>query len=90
MPYKTSKYTAQQNSEFAMRCLEVLDSNPNAMSIADIQKSDMVLHDVTSQKLSRILNHLVEFGVIKKTKDRASGHMVYKSIKVMEEQGYEV
>lgn len=50
----------------------------------------MVLHDVTSQKLSRILNHLVEFGVIKKTKDRASGHMVYKSIKVMAEQGYEV
>ena len=32
----------------------------------------------------------MEIGVIKKTKDRASGHMVYKSIKVMEEQGYEV
>ena len=90
MPYKTSKYSAQKNSEFTVRCIDVLENSPEAMSIADIQKSDMVLHDVTSQKLSRILNHLVEFGVIKKTKDRASGHMVYKSIKVMEEQGYEV
>ena len=90
MAYKTSKYSAQQNSELTVRCIDVLENSPEAMSIADIQKSDMVLHDVTSQKLSRILNHLVEFGVIKKTKDRASGHMVYKSIKVMEEQGYEV
>ena len=90
MPYKTSKYTTTQNGEFTTRCIDVLENSPEAMSIADIQKSDMVLHDVTSQKLSRILNHLVEFGVIKKTKDRASGHMVYKSIKVMAEQGYEV
>ena len=90
MPYKISIYSTQQNSEFTVRSIDVLENSPEAMSIADIQKSDMVLHDVTSQKLSRILNHLVEFGVIKKTKDRASGHMVYKSIKVMEEQGYEV
>lgn len=90
MPYKTSKYSTQQNSEFTVRCLEVLENSPEAMSIAQIQASDMVLKNTTSQKLSRILNHLVEFGVIKKSKDKVSGHMVYKSIKVMAEQGYEV
>lgn len=90
MPYKTSKYSTQQNSEFTVRCLEVLENSPEAMSIAQIQASDMILKNTTSQKLSRILNHLVEFGVIKKSKDKVSGHMVYKSIKVMAEQGYEV
>ena len=90
MPYKTSKYSKQQNSEFTMRCIEVLENNPEAMSIAQIQASDLVLHNITSQKLSRVLNNLVEFGIIKKTKDKASGHMVYKSTTVMAEQGYEV
>lgn len=90
MPYRTSKYSAQQNSEFTVRCIEVLENSPEAMSIAQIQASDIVLHDVTSQKLSRILNNMVEFGLIKKCKDRASGHMVYKSTKVMAEQGYKV
>lgn len=90
MPYKTSKYTAQQNSEFTMRCIDVLENSPNAMSIAQIQASDMVLHDITTQKLSRILGQMVEMGFIKKAKDKASGHMVYKSVSVMREQGYEV
>lgn len=90
MPYKTSKYTAQQNSEFAMRCLEVLDSNPNAMSIAEIQMSDIALRNVTSQKLSRVLSHLIEMGMAQKAKDKSSGHMVYKSTAVMKDQGYEV
>lgn len=90
MPYKTSKYTAQQNSEFVMRCLEVLDNSPNAMSIAEIQMSDIALRNVTSQKLSRVLSHLIEMGMARKAKDKASGHMVYKSTAVMKDQGYEV
>lgn len=90
MPYKTSKYSKQQNSEFTMRCIEVLENSPEAMSIAQIQASDLVLRDITSQKISRILNNLVEFNIIKKSKDRVSGHMVYKSTNVMAEQGYEV
>lgn len=36
MPYKASKYSAQQNSEFTVRCIDVLENSPEAMSIADI------------------------------------------------------
>ena len=40
--------------------------------------------------MARVLNELVEKGVIVKTKSKAKGgRMVYMSIEVLEKQGYE-
>ena len=73
-----------------VRCIDVLENSPEAMSIAEIQMSDIALRNVTSQKLSRVLSHLIEMGMAQKAKDKSSGHMVYKSTAVMKDQGYEV
>lgn len=90
MPYKTSKYTTTQNSEFTTRCIDVLENSPEALTIDQIKQRDMVLNNLTTQKISRILSHMAEMGFVKKCKDRVSGHMIYKSTSVMMAQGYEV
>lgn len=90
MPYKTSKYTTTQNSEFTTRCIDVLENSPEALTIDQIKQRDMVLNNLTTQKISRILSHMAEMGFVKKCKDRVSGRMIYKSTSVMIAQGYEV
>lgn len=90
MPYKTSKYTTTQNSEFTTRCIDVLENSPEALTIDQIKQRDMVLNNLTTQKISRILSHMAEMGFVKKCKDRVSGRMIYKSTSVMMAQGYEV
>lgn len=90
MPYKTSKYTTTQNSEFTTRCIDVLENSPEALTIDQIKQQDIVLNNLTTQKISRILSHMAEMGFVKKCKDRVSGRMIYKSTSVMIAQGYEV
>ena len=90
MVRRTTKYSIEQKNEWSGRIAIVLAEAQDALTIDEIQHRDISLVGMAPQMTAKILNHLVEFGVIKKTKDRASGHMVYKSIKVMAEQGYEV
>lgn len=50
----------------------------------------MFLNSVSSQKLARILAECVDMGLVRKAKSKASGLMMYKSVAVMREQGYDV
>ena len=88
--FKKTKYTAEQSQEIMMRAFGALCDSQNPMTIDEIQQTDLFLISTTAQKMARVLNDLVEKGVIVKTKSKAKGgRMVYMSIEVLEKQGYE-
>lgn len=88
--YKKSKYTVAQTQELTMRALDVLVQSDVPMNIQQICQSDAFLVGQTVQKMSRVLNDLCERGIIFKTKDKASGRMVYITGQALENQGFEL
>lgn len=87
MAYTKSRYTAEQNHRWTVEAMVVLSEAKEAMTCEQIRMADLDLLNVTPQKMSRILNDLVEGGFVMKTKAK-SGLMKYKSVSVMLEQGY--
>ena len=92
MPGRRSapKYTVEQNVDFGMRVLGVLAEAPEALEIKQIQASDMMLNNLTTQKLARVLSELNEMGLVLKSKSKSNGRMKYKARAMCEEQGYDV
>ena len=86
----TPKYSIEQNVDFSMRVMDVLLESSNSMEIKQIQASDMMLNNLTAQKLSRVLSELSEMGLVLKSKNRQTGRMNYKARTTCEEQGYKV
>ena len=86
----SAKYTLEQNVDFGMRVLGVLAEAPEALEIKQIQASDMILNNLTSQKLARVLSELNEMGLVLKSKNSRTGKMNYKARAVCEAQGYNV
>ncbi len=85
------KYTAEQESEFRFRILDILNEQEEAIDINEIKsQAPMLLGHLSYQKMSRILNYLIEMGLVRKAKYKATNRMVYKSVSKMTEQGYEV
>ncbi len=85
------KYTAEQESEFRFRILDILNEQEEAIDINEIKsQAPMLLGPLSYQKMSRILNYLIEMGLVRKAKHRATNRMVYKSVSKMVEQGYEI
>ena len=60
----SAKYTLEQNVDFGMRVLGVLAEAPEALEIKQIQASDMMLNNLTSQKLARVLSELNEIDMV--------------------------
>ena len=88
--YKKPKYTIEQSQEIMMRAFGALCDSDKPMTIDEIQQADLFLVSTTAQKMARVLNELVEKGVVAKTKSKAKGgRMVYMSIEVLERQGYD-
>jgi predicted transcriptional regulator len=88
--FKKAKYTVEQSQEIMMRAFGALCDSSVPMTIDEIQQADLFLVSTTAQKMSRVLNELVEKGVVAKTKSKAKGgRMVYMSIEVLEKQGFE-
>ena len=88
--YKKPKYTIEQSQEIMMRAFGALCDSDKPMTIDEIQQADLFLVSTTAQKIARVLNELVEKGVVAKTKSKAKGgRMVYMSIEVLEKQGFE-
>ena len=88
--YKKPKYTIEQSQEIMMRTFGALCDSDKPMTIDEIQQADLFLVSTTAQKIARVLNELVEKGVVAKTKSKAKGgRMVYMSIEVLEKQGFE-
>lgn len=86
--FKKPKYTVEQSQEIMMRAFGALCDSETPMTIDEIQHSDLFLVSTTAQKMARVLNELVEKGVVAKTKSKG-GRMVYMSIEVLEKQGFE-
>ena len=92
MPGRRSapKYTTEQNVDFGMRVLGVLAEAPEALEIKQIQASDLMLNNLTTKKLARVLSELSEMGLVLKSKSKSNGRMKYKARAMCEEQGYDV
>lgn len=86
----TPKYSTEQNVDFGMRVLGVLAEAPEALEIKQIQASDLILNNLTSQKIAKVLAELSEMGLVLKSKNNRSGKMNYKARGVCEAQGYNV
>lgn len=88
--FKKAKYSVEQTQEIMMRVFGALCDSETPMTIEEIQQADLFLISTTAQKMARVLNELVEKGVVAKTKSKVKGgRMVYMSIEVLEKQGYE-
>lgn len=91
MPGRThSAYSTQMTNDITMRVLSVLIENPQPMTIAEISSEDLLLRNVTSQKITRSLTRLCEAGLILKTKSKAKGRMVYMDAMALEKQGFDL
>ena len=86
----TRKYSTEQNVDFGMRVLGVLAEAPEALEIKQIQASDLILNNLTSQKIAKVLAELSEMGLVLKSKNNRSGKMNYKARGVCEAQGYNI
>lgn len=88
--YKTSKYSVAQTQELTMRALAVLEDSSTALTIEEICANDMNLTGQTPQKMARVLSKLCEMGMVKKTRSKSKGRMVYVAVSTLEAQGYDV
>lgn len=88
MPYKVKKYTPAQDGQYKMEVLAILAEKDYGISISDIQSESIILTGVTSQKIARILNSLVEMGLVAKAQSRATGRMKYMAVARMMELGF--
>lgn len=90
MPGVKKKYSKEQTAIWRGEILLKLSHSQEAMSIQQLQAGSMFLNGVSSQKLARILAECIDMGLVRKAKSRASGLMMYKSVAVMQEQGYDI
>lgn len=90
MPGVKKKYSKEQTAIWRGEILLKLSQSEEAMSIQQLQAGSMFLNGVSSQKMARILADCVDMGLVRKAKSRTSGLMMYKSVGVMQRQGYDV
>ena len=83
---RTQKYTDKFTNEMTGRIAIVLAESQKGLTIPEIQSLDMVLTGITSQKMARMLSHLIEVGLVGKAKGR-DGRMHYKCLGVIEAEG---
>lgn len=86
--FKQAKYTKERSAEIRLTALGVLQDAGKPLTISEICAADMTLTYQTTQKMARELSSLVEAGLVKKTKSKSKGRMVYAAVACLEEQGY--
>ena len=90
LSFKQAKYTKERRVEIRLAALGVLQDAGRPLTISEICAADMTLTYQTTQKRARELGDLVEAGLVKKTKSKSKGRMVYAAVACLEEQGYEM
>ena len=88
--FKQAKYTREKTAEIRLTALGVLVDAGRPLTISEICAADLTLTYVTTQKMARELSDLVEAGLVKKTKSKSKGRMVYAAVASLEEQGYDL
>ena len=89
MPGKVSKYSAEYNGQLKVAILDVLSDMKESITTSDIQACSIFCPQATPQKMARILNEMVDMGIVMKAKCKSTGRMKYILTSVMREQGYE-
>lgn len=87
---KTSKYTKDQDAIWRGEIMIILAESEETLTIDQIQQRSISLTGITPQKMARLISHLIEMGNVTKAKSKSLGKMVYKSLAVMERQGYDI
>ena len=87
---RSTKYTAEYNGQLKVAILDVLNDATSAMSTSELQSHSIILASATPQKIARILNEMIEMGIVRKAKSKSAGRMVYILTATLEAQGYEV
>lgn len=93
MPGRSRKYNREKDAELKMHVIDVLnEAGDNVNPTLDwIKERDpMILGPHSTQKLARILSSLNDMGLVKKSKSKATGRMVYRLTSKMTETGYQV
>ena len=83
---KVSKYSKEFTDEMTGRIAVVLAEEQTALNIQEIQQRDLTLIGITSQKMARMIGHLVDVGLVAKAKGK-DGRMVYKCLAMLEAEG---
>ena len=87
MSYTCSKYSKELTQRWTVKAMIVLAEAQRDMTSKEIQQGDLELTEVTPQKMARILNELVEKGLVMKSKGK-SGLMYYKAMGTILKEGY--
>lgn len=82
-----NKKSREKDSELKVRAIAALDKaeDCDTPTIDWIKTQDIVLSDYTHQKLCRVLNNLVDMGLVRKGKSRSKNKMVYRLVSKMRE-----
>lgn len=88
--FKQAKYTKERSTEIRLTALGVLQDAGKPLTISEICAADLSLTYQTTQKMARELSSLIEAGLVKKTKSKNKGRMVYAAVACLEEQGYDL
>ena len=83
---QSSKYSKKFTNEMTGRIAVVLAEEQGALNIQEIQQRDLTLVGITSQKMARMIGHLVDVGLVAKAKGK-DGRMVYKCLAMLEAEG---
>lgn len=83
---QTGKYSKEFTDEMTGRIAVILAEEQAALNIQEIQQRDVNLVGITSQKMARMINHLVDVGLVAKAKGK-DGRMVYKCLATLEAEG---
>ena len=84
------KMSVEKEGELRMRTLSILADSDEALTIYEIKSRDFILAPITTQKMARVIGHLIEMGLVRKAKSKSLGRMVYKAVSKMVEQGYDL
>lgn len=84
------KYTREKSAEIRLTTLGVLVDAGRPLTISEICAADMSLTYQSTQKMARELGSLVEAGLVRKTKSKSKGRMVYAAVASLEAQGYDM
>lgn len=90
MPGKVSKYSTEYNGQLKVSILDVLSEATESISTSEIQARSIFCAHATPQKMARVLNEMIEMGLVLKSKSKSTGRMMYVLRAKMEEQGYDV
>lgn len=87
MPNTRPKYSPELTQRWTTKAMVVLAEAQRDMTCKEIQQGDLDLVGITPQKMARILNELVDKGLVMKSKGR-SGLMHYKAMGTILKEGY--